>query len=161
MSGHATRGFALITAIVIVVILAALGAFIVSVTGLRDQSQALDILGTRALHAARSGIEVAMFNIHAPETGAGGNAYTCANANMTFGGVLAPFTVTVTCSSTQRTEDGLTIRVYEIVANACNAPLAGACPNGASTNASYVERQVTALTETCRLTTALTSPRCS
>ncbi len=147
------RGFAMFAAIAILVILAVLGAFVVSVTGLRSQSTALDVLGSRALLAAKAGIEWNMYLIQNPET-TGGAPYTCLGTAtpLTFGGALSDFTVTVSpCTTTTATEAGNTVRVYQIVAVACNFPSGGACPNGASNNASYVERQITVLTETCRL----------
>jgi MSHA biogenesis protein MshP len=155
------RGFAMFAAIAILVILAALGAFIVSVTGLQSQSTGLDVLGTRALLAARAGIEWNMFLIQDPEDNnpVGTRVpYTCpvAASNLNFGGVLANFTVTVVCTlTTTATEAGNTVRVYQIVSTACNNPDGGgACPNNAA-NPSYVERQITVLTETCRLTPVL------
>lgn len=163
--GSGARGFGLFAAIAILVILAALGAFIVSVTGLRDQSAGLDILGTRAFLAARAGVEWNMFLIQNPEDPAnnpvGGphsTQFNCttslpAPVNLaagTFGGVLSSFTVTVSCATTQSTEAGNNVWVHQIVATACNDPAAGACPNNASGNPSYAERKITALTGTCR-----------
>ena len=50
-------GFLLVTAIFLLVILAALGAFILTISGTQQTSSALDVQGTRAYQAARSGIE--------------------------------------------------------------------------------------------------------
>lgn len=153
-------GFGLFAAIAILVILAVLGAAIVSVTGLRSQSTAIDVLGSRALLAARAGIEWNMYNIQNPENTNPTIApftthYSCPGTatNLPFGGVLAGFTVTVQpCTTTPATEAGNTVRIYQVVAVACNFPTGGgACPNNASNNPSYVERQITVLTETCRL----------
>lgn len=153
------RGFALFAAIAILVILAVLGAFVVSVTGLRSQSTALDVLGSRALLAARAGIEWNMYLIQNPEnTNPPGGPFTAPFScpglatNLNFGGALSDFTVTLSpCTTTTATEAGNTVRVYQIIAVACNFPSGGACPNNASTNSSYAERQITVLTETCRL----------
>ncbi|MGC2519929.1 MAG: agglutinin biogenesis protein MshP [Burkholderiales bacterium] len=149
------RGFGLFAAIAILVILAVLGAAIVSVTGLRSSSTAIDVLGSRALLAARAGIEWNMYRIQNPETNPTVvPPFICpvTATNLSFGGVLSDFTVTVSpCTTTTATEAGNTVRVYQIVATACNFPAGGACPNNASTNPSYVERKITVLTETCRL----------
>ncbi len=153
------RGFGLFAAIAILVILAVLGAAIVSVTGLQSQSTALDVLGSRALLAARAGIEWNMYLIQNPETNPTVvPPYIClgtATNLTTFGGALSGFTVTVQpCTTAPALEAGNTVRVYQIVATACNFPDGtGACPNnlGTNTNPSYVERSITALTETCRL----------
>ena len=151
------RGFALFAAIAILVILAALGAFVVSVTGLGSQSVSLDLLGTRALNAARAGVQWNMYLIQNPEntnpsSGPFNARYSCPGTatDLNFGGVLSDFTVSVTCTTTTATESGNALWVYQIVAVSCNFPTGGACPNGASTSASYVERQITALTGTCR-----------
>jgi len=150
-------GFALFAAIAILVILAALGAFIVSVTGLSSQSITLDLLGSRALSGARAGIEWNMYLIQNPENtnpaiGPFNARYSCPGTatNLNFGGVLSDLTVSVTCTTTTATKSGNDVWVYKIVSVACNFPTGGACPNGASTSASYVERQITALTGTCR-----------
>ncbi len=154
-SRAASGGFGLIAAIAILVILATLGAFIISVTGLRDQGTALDILGSRALQAARAGVEWNMYVIQNAETNPTVNPpYICApmtlNSGNGLGGVLSDFTVSVSCTTTLPgnlgTEGGNTVRVYQITSIACNS---GACPNGAG-GAAYVERKLTVLTETCR-----------
>lgn len=145
-------------AIAILVILAVLGAFIVSVTGLRSQSTALDVLGARALLAAKAGIEWNMYLIQNPETNPTVvPPFICPGTvtNLNLGGALSDFTVTVQpCTTTTAMEAGNSVSVYQIVATACNFPDGtGACPNNlvGNTNPSYVERQITALTETCRL----------
>ena len=50
-------GFLLVTAIFLLVILAALGAFILTISGTQQTSSALDVQGARAYQAARAGIE--------------------------------------------------------------------------------------------------------
>ena len=50
-------GFSLPAAIFLLVVLALMGAVIVTVTGLQQSSQQLDVLGARAYQAARAGIE--------------------------------------------------------------------------------------------------------
>lgn len=50
-------GFLLVTAIFLLVILAALGAFILTISGTQQTSSALDVQGSRAYQAARAGIE--------------------------------------------------------------------------------------------------------
>ena len=57
------RGFAAITAIFLVVVLAALGGFMLSFSNTQQLTAAQDIRGSRAYWAARSGIEWAMVAI--------------------------------------------------------------------------------------------------
>jgi len=157
------RGIGVIAAIAILVVLAGLAAFIVSVVGLRSQSTALDVLGTRAFQSARTGIEWGMYQIQNPEETAGARSLLCTagggvigtlNSGNGLGGTLSDFTVTVNCQVFNTySEAGNSIWVYKIVAVACNIPSGGACPNNATTSVSYAERQLTALTETCRTPT--------
>jgi MSHA biogenesis protein MshP len=158
----AQSGFALIAAIAIMVILAALGGFILSVTVLRDQSAGLDILGTRALNVARAGIEWGMYQIQNPEDTGGAALIDCPVATFprnfaktTFDGAQGSFAVRVTCALTNAAnpvESGNTIRIFQLTAVACNDPLAGnVCPNNnAIVSPVYAERSITVLTETCR-----------
>jgi Tfp pilus assembly protein PilX len=78
-------GFLLVTAIFLLVILAALGAFILTISGTQQTSSALDVQGSRAYQAARAGIDWASYqlliNAGAPTlrqqtTGAGANPVT-------------------------------------------------------------------------------------
>jgi len=151
-------GIAAITAIAILVVLALLGTFIVSVSGIQERQLTLDILGSRAYQAARAGIEWAAFQIHNPEiTNPVGGPFTAPYACVAptniagLGADLAGFTVTVTCNSANFTEFGNAVRVYQVMATACNIPAAGACPNNATASPSYAERQITAVMATCRL----------
>ena len=56
-------GFSLITAIFLLVILASLSAFIVTVSGVQQTSSALDVQGSRAYQAAHAGIEWASYQV--------------------------------------------------------------------------------------------------
>jgi MSHA biogenesis protein MshP len=159
------RGFSIITAIFLIVVLALLGAFIVSVTGLQHVSQALDIQGVRAYQAARAGMEWGAWQVLDPNNSQ--NPVNCgpppvmpacpgATTLPALAGSLSSFTVNVTCASSAATEGNREIRVYEIVATACNqAP----CPNAAP-SAGYIERRLTATLSKCRDGTA-PPPRCA
>jgi len=56
-------GFLLVTAIFLLVILAALGAFILTISGTQQTSSALDVQGSRAYQAARAGIDWASYQL--------------------------------------------------------------------------------------------------
>ncbi|TAK92413.1 MAG: agglutinin biogenesis protein MshP [Burkholderiaceae bacterium] len=130
--GPHSRGFTLVSAIFLVVILAALGAFIISVVRTTASSQNLDLLGQRAYQAAQAGIEWGAFQSLRNNT--------CTGTTLTFvGTTLADFSTTVTCSSSSADELGTTINLDTIVALACNQP---PCP-AASPGDNYVERQLT------------------
>jgi len=98
------RGFSLVSAIFLLVVIAALGTFAVTLSTTQQQSAALDVMGARAYQAARAGIEWAAFGVS--QTAAGAQWTGCVpTTNMgTLGGTLAPFTVAVTCTSASYTE---------------------------------------------------------
>jgi len=71
------HGFAILSAIFILVVLAALGAFILNVSTNQQIGSALDVQGVRAYQAARAGIEWGLYqvestgaNLPGPEPGA-------------------------------------------------------------------------------------------
>ncbi len=101
------RGFALVVAIFLLVVLASLGVFIVKVSGVQHQTVNIALLGARAFQAARAGIE---WGAHRAI-----DASSCTNTtlNLTEGG-LAGFDVDVTCSSSSHTETGNTYNLYVI-----------------------------------------------
>src|SRR5262245_24324860 len=95
------RGFSIVAAIFLLVVLALLGTAIVYVTGLQQSGHQLDVLGARAYQAARAGIEWGAFQVLDPNNTIASPALpTCpATTNLTgLGGSLASFTVTVTCN---------------------------------------------------------------
>jgi MSHA biogenesis protein MshP len=150
-------GFSILAAIFLLVVLALLGALIASVTGMQQSSGQLDVLGVRAYHSARAGIEwgasqVLDPNNNLPGFGGTDNLPPCPGASTDLtglGGSLSSFTVTVTCSATinaPTTEGNRKIGAYRIVSTACNqAP----CPNPSPTNG-YVERQIQATLSKCK-----------
>ena len=168
MSPERRSGFSTVAAIFLLVVLTLLGALIASITGVQQASSQLDLLGVRAYHSARAGMEWGARAVLDP--GNTLNPATCAPPVMPscpvsptnlagLGGSLAPFTVTVTCAqSADTTEGNRSVRVFSIVATACNQPAGGACPNPAPADG-YVERQVQAALSKCKDPTAA-APRC-
>jgi MSHA biogenesis protein MshP len=125
-------GVSVVTAIFVVVVLAALGTAIVSLSTAQQVSSVLDLLGSRAYEAARSGIEYGVYRRQ--------QANSCPAA-VSFAPGGGQMTVTVQCTVTSTAGmpslDQVTIR-----ATACNIPASGACPNAATTSADYVQRVV-------------------
>jgi MSHA biogenesis protein MshP len=158
----ALRGFAILSAIFILVVLAALGAFILSISSQQQIGSALDVQGVRAAQAARAGVEWGMYQVNAfgappeaasptaynfsygnPATAVGAvsaNLRSCANASGSFS--VFGFTVTVTCSATADGSGGPT--VYSLTSTACSEPSAGVCPNTTNPGNYYIERRMTA-----------------
>lgn len=131
-----SAGVGLVTAIFLLVVLAALALAIVSLSSSQQVSSYLDVQGTLAYQAARTGGEIGTYR-------ALRGATKCPppdNIAMPAGTSLSQFTVTVTCEN-PATIPG--VERYLIRATACNQPAAGAiaCPN-LNPGDDYVQRVV-------------------
>ncbi len=131
------RGFAIVSAIFILVVLAALGAFIVSVSSSQQIGSALDVQGVRAYQAARAGIEWGLYQQLQASSCVGTTSFSPT------AGTLSAFTVTVTCSATADPGGFGGPTVHTIVATACTQPVVAEpkCPN-TSPGAHYIERRL-------------------
>lgn len=106
-NGIRQAGFSLVTAIFLLTVLASLGAFIVVLSGVAQQTPVLGLNGARAYHAARSGLE---WGIDRAINGGG-----ACNGTFTIDG----FTVVVNCPApTNHTDGASNINVYVINAAA-------------------------------------------
>jgi MSHA biogenesis protein MshP len=95
-----SAGFSLISALFLVVVVSAAGAAMLGMVGAQQRGATLGVLGSRALQAARSGIEWATAR-------AVGNPAACPAATFSLNqGSLRGFQVTVTCVRTQHDENG-------------------------------------------------------
>lgn len=130
-----TRGFAIVSAIFILIVLSVLGAFILTISSGQQLGSALDVQGARAYQAARAGIEWGLFSQLR-------NGTCAATTNFVPPAVtLTGFTVTVQCVAVADASGGPT--VYQVTSTACSEPLAGACPNTTNPSQLYVERRLT------------------
>lgn len=130
-------GFAMVSAIFILVALAALGAFIATVSSTQHVGSALDVDGARAYQAARAGVEWGVARALTSNCDPISNLDT-----------LNGMAITVTCTETKAgdlVEAGLR-SLYSITSTACNQPAAGACP-GAAGPPNYVERRINVVVE--------------
>lgn len=151
---HGNSGFSLISAIFLLVVLSALGAFMVMFAGQQQTTLQTDVEGVRAYYAARAGTDWALYRALDPDnTIAPGSSVfaTCPTGTInTMGGSLSPFTVVVGCSSNDYSEGERNLRVYEITATACNN---ATCP-APSPPTRYVERQMVITVAKCKDPTA-------
>lgn len=155
------RGFAIVSAIFILVVLAALALAITLLTTQTETGHARDMQGSRAYQAARAGLDWGAYQVLDPLNvtatsgaaplpncpGAVGNACPAAasptSATMPSGPlaatVLSGYTVTLQCSCADFTEVGRNIRVFQLKSTATyGAGLA------------QVERQLSARVSYCR-----------
>ena len=124
-------GFVLPTAIFLLVVLAALATYMVSLSRTSHISSALDVQGSRATLAARTGIEWGAWQLLR-------NASCVAGPTLLtgLGNTLAPFYVNVSCTQSGTYTDGAdAVEVYVITSTATS---------GASRQVDYVERQIQA-----------------
>ncbi len=146
----AQQGFAIISALFIIIVLAALGGFILSVSTNQQIGSALDVQGARAYEAARSGIEWGLYQVNssynfgynAPPAD-NPNTRVCPTSPTSFTPVaptLASFTVSVTCLATAGTNGAPTS--YRVQSTACNQPSGGNCPNTTNPGSNYIERRL-------------------
>jgi MSHA biogenesis protein MshP len=159
---RASRGFAIVSAIFILVALAALAVAITVITTRANTGQALDIIGSRAYQAARTGLDWAAYQVLDPAnvTATAGNAplpncpgvalaaacpTQAAPATAVFpsggfaGSVLAGVAVTVSCHCADFVESARNVRVYQLRATAT-----------LGSGQTAVERQVQARVAYCR-----------
>ncbi len=136
-------GFSLITAIFLLVVLAVLMVSIINIRVLQQNTVVMSIQGARAMQAARSGIEFGIYQVLRPAaTTASAAAWCAAPGTVTFTAAepaLLPFTVTMSCSSTDHIEATETITTYDITALATHGTFELG-PNDA--NPDFVSRQI-------------------
>lgn len=132
------RGFAIVSAIFLLVVLAALGGFIATVATTQHLGSALDVQGAQVFYAARAGTEWGLQRAL--------SAATC-NATSSFAYGVGNIAVTVNCLLIVPDEAGAS-PLYTITATACTPGNAAApvCPGDAA-NANYVERRLTVLAD--------------
>lgn len=120
---HSQRGFSIVTAIFVLVMLAGLAAGMVSFSTAQNQTTVQDVLGARAYQAANAGIEWAAYTIQT-NPGVAGATNFVPGSTTALGGQLAGFTVAVsyTASSLNEGTDVLgnpvAVWSYDIVSTA-------------------------------------------
>lgn len=145
----AMRGFSLPAAIFLLVVLAVLGAAVVTVSTTQQIGSALDVQGTRAYQAARAGIEWGLYQRlqgtwkpapqPTPPTLANDPCSTTQTSPLVLpvtATTLAGFTVSITCTAmVDTTNSGPTVAT--ITATACNQ---ATCPG--TPTSTYIERRL-------------------
>ncbi|BCB25401.1 hypothetical protein SKTS_02870 [Sulfurimicrobium lacus] len=124
------QGFTMVSAIFLLVVLAALGAFMLTFSSVQHTTATTDIQGSRAYQAARAGIEWAAFqvldpagaSVVAPTNPAWPNFPACPAGPFPVAGFagtnLAGFAVTVACVRSDHTEGSMNVVVYQLTSTA-------------------------------------------
>lgn len=137
------RGFTMMSMLFILVALAALGAALAALSQRQQLGAAGELAAAKAYQAALAGLDWGSYQV----LRAGGQPGCFASKNIALPDGLAGYTVTVSCArtpaGTATTADGdEQLAFYQVVATACNMPSGGACPNAATTEPAYAERQL-------------------
>lgn len=142
-------GFALPTAIFLLVILAALGAFVLNISTAQHVGQALDVEGERAWQSANAGMDWARYRVAAAGACPAGTSWGGSNFSLDFAGseTLGGYRANIECRLVEATDvAGVATSVFELRVTACNRPNAAEprCP-GSAALLGYVERQLQGL----------------
>lgn len=129
------QGVALVAAIFLLVVLAALGVYLVQMAGTQRATALFALQGARAYHAAKSAVE---FGVHQVSNNAAAacGATTSSPVSQTISfseGGLQGFNAAVTCEYTRHDENGDCFNVYVIDVQASR---------GTYGTANYVSRQL-------------------
>lgn len=112
-------GFSMVSAIFLLVVLAVMGAMILTFSTVQHATSAQDIQSARAYQAARAGIEWGLYQLLRPATPGCTGSTQFSPSGTPLGGELAPFTVTVTCvASAPINEAGVTTAIYTLESTA-------------------------------------------
>jgi len=131
------RGFAAIAAIFLVVVLAALGGFMLTFSNTQHLTSAQDLQGSRAYWAARAGLEWGIGRVSAVSDPSTITATTCTTATPI---VIDTFSVAVTCNVATYVEAGSNRYILQFRSVAI-------VPGAAVGSIGYVERSLSASME--------------
>jgi MSHA biogenesis protein MshP len=129
-------GFAIIPVVAVFAVLLVLVLSLAFLSTTHHAGAALDLQGVRAYHAARGGLEWALFQVLQ-------NGQDCAGIGgrtLDFADNLAGLHATVQCNASTHAEAGVNVTLFEITSNGCNETT---CPTAAvPPAATYVDRQL-------------------
>lgn len=147
-ASHRQRGFVIAAAIFLLVILGALGAYMLSLSTTQQTTSTQDLQGSRAYWAARAAVDYGLYQVLDPENASAG-ATNFANCPAPLPQTVTlpaynDFTLQITeCSRSATYDDnGVNIAVYRLTAVASQG--------GAVGSPYYVERKVTVSAAKCK-----------
>jgi len=133
-SSQNQSGFAAIAAIIVLTVLAGMGAYMVSFSNTQQLGSAQDMQGTRAYWAARAGLEWALGAVTA-------NSTACPTSPPATVDTGNAFNLSVSCGMQTYPENGVTVTIFSMQSTASS---------GAVGSIGYVERSVSASFEVPR-----------
>ena len=123
------QGFSLITAIFLLTVVAALVIFMVNLRGVQQTTLLYGVQGSRALQAARSGIEWGIYRALNNQACPPANTFSIADPE------LSAFSIVVTCSESTHTEGVTAVTIYQLTSIASS---------GSFGTLDYVQRRIQA-----------------
>lgn len=130
-----SKGFTLVTAIFLLVVVALLGTYMATIGTTQQMTSTLSLLGTRAVFAAESGMQWSEAYVLKNNA-----CFSPATTSFTLsGGAANGYSITATCSSKSATEGGDTYNVFKLTSKAVR---------GAVGTPDYVERKLQATVTT-------------
>ena len=138
--GLRKKGFALILAVFLLLTLAAIGTYLLTVSTGQTEAVSQDVQGSRAYQAARAGIEWGAYQVL--QKSAGTFASNCAGGSasqtLTLAQGLSGYYAEVSCTSTGTEQEGAsTLRTFRLTSTGCNVT-----PCSSAATPTYVNRQV-------------------
>ncbi|MBI4692687.1 MAG: pilus assembly protein MshP [Gammaproteobacteria bacterium] len=109
MTRRTQRGFSLVTAIFIVVVVSLIAGYMVNLGSSQQAATNFALLGARASFAAESGMEWATRQVVTTDA-----CFTNGTSFALAGGALGGFTVTLSCAETSVTEGAVTYKVFTL-----------------------------------------------
>lgn len=116
---QAQRGFSIVTAIFVIIVLGSMALFMATIGGSQQLSMHFSVLGARSLQAAASGLEWAIHDVlHNNAAGLAG----CPGTGVTTIGLADPdlsaYTIDIGCASSPVNEAGVSYNVYALTVTA-------------------------------------------
>ena len=133
-----SRGFVLMLAIFLIVTLAAIGIYLVTVSTGQGQAVAQDVAGQRAYQAARAGVEWGAYQRLRNSSCSPSTSLPLTNLGTSFRAEVACVEITPVAGET---EGSVTVHAYRITAKGCNANPCSP-PVSPAAAATYVEREL-------------------
>ena len=131
------RGFSVVSAIFILVVLTAMGAAMLTFSNVQQTTATQDLQGSRAYQAARAGMDWGIYKVlRDPPPPASAPGCFANNTAVSLAGTLAGFAVSVDCSASVFSEGANTVTLYTITSTASQ---------GAAGSANKVERELQAV----------------
>ncbi len=113
MTSRLSKGFTLLVALFLLVVLALLGTYMINFSAVQHTTLVYGVQGARAMQAARSGLEWGVY-----ESIKNNNCPATTTFNTIGAGSLDNFNIQVECAPSDHMESGTTITTYQLTSSA-------------------------------------------